>query len=519
VLTDSAGGAVQAGGTLPPQIPILKDQYDACANPSDWTTPPSEAPVSLSLAGYADASKLGSSAAVGVPVPAVAAGNPPDEGLLTGGPGVTNPVDGSVLTCNQITAQLDYQGQREFPPLRATFLAFGFMPVTATAYLTQDGPDPLTGVVISKESVPGHPYEIVATSKVLLRIADVTVNGVPLHVGGQCQTKGPLSSTSSPVPGEPLPAGEFALTGGSGEAGDPAPEWTSIYYGGALAGTATIPPFTGCAGPGGEDLDPLITSTVSGPGNYIMVDAASACASTLPACTTGPGGAIENTPALSPYWTITGGGAYTGNMTSGTLGISDTGYSQISCPGAGISGTIPDAAGPPRGDPGTAQLTFSPDCTGTTAAGQPDGTWQVTQQGTAAIAPVHYFTRAGQLDATQVYVKITGLTLQLDGSKLPSSGPPTCKVDLTGATGFIYAEPGTNPAGTILEWTTLLTELVFQVSSSTCTHTLNFGAPGFNVSDDIHITGSYNIYQGCNEQQQGCKPAAITFTNPPMPGS
>ncbi|CAM5523072.1 hypothetical protein SHIRM173S_11111 [Streptomyces hirsutus] len=41
-----------------------------------------------------------------------------------------------------------------------------------------------------------------------------------------------------------------------------------LLSGGVLSGEATVPAFTGC-GAGGENLDRLLTASVSGPGNQI----------------------------------------------------------------------------------------------------------------------------------------------------------------------------------------------------------------------------------------------------------
>ncbi|MBC7269927.1 MAG: hypothetical protein H5T76_14660, partial [Streptomyces sp.] len=50
-----------------------------------------------------------------------------------------------------------------------------------------------------------------------------------------------------------------------------------LTSGGPLTGEFTIPAFTGC-GTGGEDLDPLLTASVSGPGNYTKQIQGQTCA-------------------------------------------------------------------------------------------------------------------------------------------------------------------------------------------------------------------------------------------------
>lgn len=519
VLTASPDTAVQAGGVAPPQLPISKEQYDVCTSPASYRGGHSS--FSFAVAGFSNASKIGESAAVGVPVNGIALGQPPDEGLLAGGSGATNPpVDGSVLSCDEITTQLDYQGQRQFPPLRATFLAFGFVPVTATAILTQVGPDPLTAVLIGKVSDPGQPFEVVATASVSLRLMDVTVNGTPLNVGANCETTGPLFSAQDPVPGETLPPGEIALVGGEGEPGDPQPAFTGAFHGGAVAGVATIPAFAGCVAPGGESLDALITSAVSGPGNYIQVDTGVPCLQQTPACasaSTANGGNVANPPAVSPDWTITGGGTYAGSLVSGSSFVIATNlHSEVTCSVAEFSAAIPNQAGPPHGAPqGTAQLTFGQDCVGTIKlTRQPSGTWQVSQTGEAQLAPVDYASTLGAstFDTGHVILKITGLTLHLVGSDVPGTANGSCSVDMTGVSGLLYAQPGAAPAGTTLQWdTTGVSPLVFQVSASTCPAKAGVSA-GFSVGDNVTVTGSYDLLQAGGEQ------AGLTFTDPSPTG-
>jgi hypothetical protein len=59
--------------------------------------------------------------------------------------------------------------------------------------------------------------------------------------------------------------------------GDTAEGAGAIYTGGTLAGNVTIPPLTGCVTSSGENLDALLDSAVSGPGNYVKITADGAC--------------------------------------------------------------------------------------------------------------------------------------------------------------------------------------------------------------------------------------------------
>lgn len=396
--------------------------YQACLN-----APPSNPPepAATTLGGWADVSKLAEAEAPGFPVPAAASGAPPAGGFVSG----TATVDGTEYQCARAKVDLDDQGRRQFPPVRATFTAFGFEPVTATAFLIQDAAAPLTAVSYSLFGDQNSPITGVATAEVRLRLADVTVNGVPVNVGGDCRTTGPLTS-----PGNPIDPGMLVLAGGSG-AGDPQPFY-ELTAGGALAGTADIPALTGCVTPSGENLDALLDAAVSGPDNYIKMEQGPVCTGTGGANSTCAGVQV---PLPGPLWTITGGGAYTGTSTAAaplTLSHLVLGNGVvITCPSSPVTGAIPDADGPPRG----AQLTLGwpdiPDCAGTlfTLRGRnsaPYGTWTVTMKGTPS--PALYTYAAGTAQG-----KLRNVTFELDGAGLPGTTAP-CAMQVTGFLGLTY---------------------------------------------------------------------------------
>ncbi len=142
---------------------------------------------------------------------------------------------------------LEYNGEHKLPPAKATFLTFGFMPTTATLELTEPAGTDLEIDSHGFQDDDGNfQEETTVTSQLSIRIHDVLVNGVPLNVGPHCESATPLAVT---------------LDGKS-------PEYT-VNTGGPLTGTATIPPFTGCGV--GEDLDPLFTASISGPGNFMKL--------------------------------------------------------------------------------------------------------------------------------------------------------------------------------------------------------------------------------------------------------
>ncbi|WP_231630698.1 hypothetical protein, partial [Streptomyces clavuligerus] len=168
------------------------------------------------------------------------------------------------------TGELDYRGKRMMPPAKATFLSFGGVPTTATMELTQLRTMTIDTDILLLPST-GTTLARVALS---LRLYDVEVNGVPLDVGPNCRTRGPLYSK------DPDPARDtrdhVVLTGVLKGPGD----GYQLVTGGVLDGTVTIPPFTGCGV--GEDLDPLLTAAVSGPGNYIKQVQGAPCSSGNP---------------------------------------------------------------------------------------------------------------------------------------------------------------------------------------------------------------------------------------------
>jgi hypothetical protein len=162
----------------------------------------------------------------------------------------------------QVAGQLEYQGKPMLPPVRATLLGFGFMPVSATLQVSEIGS--LNAALIScaptkpKFQCPiNPPNEALFFGRVTLRISNVAVNGQPLNVGSHCQTVTPFNLELVGLP--------------------PSYNISSIY--GILTGTVTVPPFTGCAN-GPDNLDPIFDATVSGSGNFAKVNQAPFCAPT-----------------------------------------------------------------------------------------------------------------------------------------------------------------------------------------------------------------------------------------------
>ena len=130
------------------------------------------------------------------------------------------------------------------PPAHATFLGFGFVPVSATMQLTEIGTTNVFAIGTASTLTINRVF-----SEVSLRVYDVKVNGVPLSVGPHCQSVHPIVLR---LIGSPNSIPPYSIQGG-----------------GPLTGEITIPPFTGCGV--GEDLDPLFTASISGPGNSVVL--------------------------------------------------------------------------------------------------------------------------------------------------------------------------------------------------------------------------------------------------------
>ena len=123
------------------------------------------------------------------------------------------------------------------PPAMVSFKEFGLIPVSATTEFIQDGAttgkiNPNTGAVTT-------------TSKIVLKITSMSLAGLPVPVGGSCESATPAVITVTSRPG------------------------FSVVSGGKLTGTYTVPAFADCGLAG--LLTPLINQSVPGPGNTITL--------------------------------------------------------------------------------------------------------------------------------------------------------------------------------------------------------------------------------------------------------
>ena len=245
------------------------------------------------LIGYADIHKLDESALIG-PGP----GGAPRAALLRadtyGAEFACVPREPTPIAClkhhgkiHQYTCtdvQLDYHYQLQFPPAKATFLTFGFAPVTATAQLSE-APWPrnhpptedrrcyrggfskakrvrLKSPIVSvfndtNTGISTDPIVNIGTTYLTIHLSHVTANGVPLPVGPDCGTTRPMRTVL---------IGRGTNTPYSGY---------TLSMGGPLTGRVTVPAFEHCGV--GENLDPLLTASISGPGNFQLITQGTLC--------------------------------------------------------------------------------------------------------------------------------------------------------------------------------------------------------------------------------------------------
>lgn len=133
-----------------------------------------------------------------------------------------------------------------YPKSRGSFYLFGFMPTTGTMQLTQLS---AADVFIWFKGTAG---EVTIQIQLSVQLIDACVNGVKFPIGDNCRSETPINAVLTATPAT-----------------------YSITNGGVLTGTVTIPPFSGCGTE--EDLDPLLTQLISGPGNYVKMTQSKVC--------------------------------------------------------------------------------------------------------------------------------------------------------------------------------------------------------------------------------------------------
>lgn len=228
--TRPGGAAIQVGpAPLAPAPVCPADPPAGELDPSRLPKPPPgavEGRLGASLCvvavGYATVHKLGSAMVVNDP---------------HGTPGPMHLNLGKRTVSAPDYDESDSVGLLRFPDASSTFLTFGFQPTSARVTFE---PEPVTVVNVRR----GETFTTTIAYRQYLRVHDVTVNGVPLDVGPRCRTVRPFDTVLS---------GAY-----------------NFLTGGILDGRITIPPFAGC-GNRGEDLSPLFTAALSGPGNAVRI--------------------------------------------------------------------------------------------------------------------------------------------------------------------------------------------------------------------------------------------------------
>jgi hypothetical protein len=484
VLASAAHDATRSGTRLPRKrtasTPTVNlSLYRFCSDPALYTGPNAPQPAAALTAGFSDAAKLGGALPTGFPTLAALSSLGPADGNAAAN---LAELGNHAIQCARVTLHLDYRGRRQLPPVTATLLGFGFEPVTATAIISQAGRAPLTAIVYQDQGLcvttspctgdSQDPFTAVAVARLQVRLTNVRVNGVPLDVGPSCRTRGILFT-----PGQHVAPGELVLTGGT-NVGDPSPSFGSAINGGAVAGDADIPPFTGCITPSGDNLDPLLSATVSGPGNFTRMVVGQLCTNggVISACAP----SLEPLSAFEPIWTVAHGGRYSASGQL-TLTSSAQGGITITCASSAVSGLFPSVSGPLRGGLATVRWTRIGGCTGS------DGSsWTIRQQGTAFFGAETTFGISGFSLGN-----IDDITFMLTGTNAGTKG--TCEVTAAGREGATFTGPpatlGANGAPTL------------HVSRSTCPDAPADNAT--NANGDFALSATYPL-----------TPASITISEP-----
>ncbi|GAA2311754.1 hypothetical protein OKJ48_05795 [Streptomyces kunmingensis] len=152
--------------------------------------------------------------------------------------------------------RIDSLGYLDLPDAESTLLTFGFVPVSAKVSF-ENGPISISTGSMGDDPNTAKSFAVVTFFQ-SLRVHDVKVNGTPLDVGSNCRTSERYRAVLR---------GDFESETG---------QYGSVFDGGILKGTVDIPSFSGC-GSKGEDLDRLLTASLSGPGNRIIMNQAPTC--------------------------------------------------------------------------------------------------------------------------------------------------------------------------------------------------------------------------------------------------
>lgn len=166
------------------------------------------------------------------------------------------------------------------PPFTVRTVAFGSVPAEATVRVSQrrdeyDLPIPIsieTNDHLCQEPGCGRArtyLETVVDDSVWVRVIELKVDGVDLGITGRCQTvePAPLSLTNPGFTATVTGSGPQALAQMIDNG------WFAAARGGVLEGHMDLPEFSECLTAQGEDISPMVTGTVSGPGNSVRLHA------------------------------------------------------------------------------------------------------------------------------------------------------------------------------------------------------------------------------------------------------
>ncbi|SDJ50766.1 hypothetical protein SAMN05421871_11782 [Actinokineospora alba] len=159
-------------------------------------------------------------------------------------------------------------GELLMPPAPGYFVVFRFMPVTNNTSFVQVGD--ATGSIDLTDLTKA---KAIVKVKLNLVISEVKQNGVPLDVGPNCHTVTPVDLDLSGT----INLGVKAVT-------ETQPV-TEANRAGTIETRYAIPAFTGCGVT--ENLSPLMTGLVSGPGNELITHLYNLC---------------FGTNSCNPYW-------------------------------------------------------------------------------------------------------------------------------------------------------------------------------------------------------------------------
>lgn len=237
--------------------PLISPDCEIIESPPD--TSPLEPPKYCAfIAGYTNITKLNASVLQPHSLVNIGPTIPLPNRDFPGRPGMHCVPENNTanIVCQQANIIPSLAGEPVLEPAKDQWLLpFGFVPTKATMQLTQEGV--AEADIALHQAVPPIHSRASVTGRYIARVYDATVNGFPFELlGPNCRTVAPIEVRVTGLPG--FGEGRYLLT-----------------EGGLLTGEVVIPPFTGCGVT--EDLDPLLTGLISGPGNLLKLTQGPIC--------------------------------------------------------------------------------------------------------------------------------------------------------------------------------------------------------------------------------------------------